>query len=573
MRRAMACGFCVLLLAFVGWLAAQAPADPQGSLAEFLPAGAQLVLEARDFSELLSDWNSSAEKSRWLQSGNYRAFSRSRLFLRLSEVHSEFASGAGFRPDLDWLESVAGERSALGLYDIGNLHFLYVTELASARAVETVLWQKRADFDPRNVAGRTYYVREDEESGRVVAFASTDEYLLIATREDLAAGALAQMFEEQDAGVRGEAWFRDAVEAAPEAGELRLALNLDALVGSPYLRSYWIQNNLPELRQYRSGVVDVHRGEGEIREERVFLRRDAEQEQPAEPPPGDVLPRLVRLAPERIGLYRAWAGPSRNDAAARLAVLLAPAGDSPAPSTAAPGVQLTGGTAGSESALETRIDEKPPANRAGSLDRAALWELLPDGLLGMLELGSARLPDQGVFAGFESAVVLLASEDWDGETARESLLTAVEDLWTTSRLGAQWVEEQAGGAVYHRLNGLASVAVAVQGPVLAVSNSEALLQDVLPRMGSEPSGQPATYAARFAHAAERGRFYRLMGQLDFARLSRYGAEQPAPNRPPEFFSGNVASLSRTLARVESASILSRDEGGHVKQTVRYRLGP
>ena len=43
-----------------------------------------------------------------------------------------------------------------------------------------------------------------------------------------------------------------------------------------------------------------------------------------------------------------------------------------------------------------------------------------------------------------------------------------------------------------------------------------------------------------------------------------------PNEPP-FFSGNLASLARTLQRAQSVAITATDDGRQVKQSVVYRL--
>jgi len=59
---------------------------PKHELPSLLPEGALLSIEARDFSLLLRDWNSSEEKRAWLSSDNHAAFSNSRLFERLSQA-------------------------------------------------------------------------------------------------------------------------------------------------------------------------------------------------------------------------------------------------------------------------------------------------------------------------------------------------------------------------------------------------------------------------------------------------------------------------------------------------------
>ncbi|HLW79938.1 MAG TPA: hypothetical protein VKU44_10115, partial [Terriglobia bacterium] len=133
-----------------------APGAYSGSLPELVPAGPLLVLESRDFSSLVHNWNGSAERRRWLESSNYAVFSRSRLFLRLKDAQDEFAAAAGLPPDMSLVESVAGRDSALALYDIGKLEFLYLTRLPQASAVESALWRVRRNYETREVAGRSY---------------------------------------------------------------------------------------------------------------------------------------------------------------------------------------------------------------------------------------------------------------------------------------------------------------------------------------------------------------------------------------------------------------------------------
>ena len=120
------------------------------------------------------------------------------------------------------LSDVAGAESVLAMYDIGKLEFLYVTRLPSAKAMESALWKTRGDYEPRDAGGAPFYVRADADSKRVVAFGVRDQYLVLATREDLAAGALALIGARNGASVDTEGWFVQAVKNAGAAGDLRL---------------------------------------------------------------------------------------------------------------------------------------------------------------------------------------------------------------------------------------------------------------------------------------------------------------------------------------------------------------
>ena len=174
----------------LGWSAYQGAAPPEAPFSRYVPSGALLYLQARDFSALLVDWNRSPQKQAWLASSNYEVFSRSRLLLRLKEAGKQFADAAGLPADMNFLSQVAGGESALALYDIGKLQFVYITRLPSANAMQNQLWQARSKFEIRNAGGVTFYLRRDPESQREVEFAVSGNYLLLATREDLMAGAL-----------------------------------------------------------------------------------------------------------------------------------------------------------------------------------------------------------------------------------------------------------------------------------------------------------------------------------------------------------------------------------------------
>ena len=177
----------VLLSASLWWALAQPAPAPLTSL---FPAGALLYLEAKDAGALLADWDSSTEKATWLQSSNYGSFTRSHLLLRLADAQTEFAQAAGVPTDYSLYNSVAGGNSAVAMYDIGKLEFLYITRLPSARALNTALWKSRGSYQTRRAGGVDYYLKEDPASHRAAAFAYVGDLLLLGTRPDALAGAL-----------------------------------------------------------------------------------------------------------------------------------------------------------------------------------------------------------------------------------------------------------------------------------------------------------------------------------------------------------------------------------------------
>src|SRR5260370_4295904 len=123
-----------------------------------MPQGALLYIEAKDFAGLLKDWNNSQEQAAWLKSDDYRVFSNSRLFLRLTKASDEFAAAAGLRPNGKFLAEAAGTHSALAIYDIGNLEVLYVIRFSSGDVTQSSLWQQRNKFQSRAAPGNPFFV-------------------------------------------------------------------------------------------------------------------------------------------------------------------------------------------------------------------------------------------------------------------------------------------------------------------------------------------------------------------------------------------------------------------------------
>lgn len=567
-----------LTTGLLGWGAYQDATRPPVALSNYVPAGALLYMEAKDFSGLLSDWNSSPQKRAWAQSANYEVFSRSRLFLRLKGAGDQFAAAAGLPPDMNFLSQTAGGRSALALYDIGNLQFLYITWLPSAKSMENALWQTRNKFEPRTVGAATFYVRRDPESQREVAFAVAGEYLLLATREDVMAGALQLMSGSKDRTVQDEQWWSESMASAGPAGDLRMVLNLEKLVPSPYFRTYWVQQNITHMKQYSAGVSDLFRSGNEYREERVLILRQT-QNQPSPPPSardmkemipivsggGDtVTADLIRLVPDDAGAYEARAYPNVEACFQLLETkLLAPhLGAAPA-SNFAPSVQLSNGETGSGSDLETQIDE-PPVREAGPKAVSALRQLLDKTpLMASLTVQSTERGGTGVFVRMHTGIVLSADKDWDQSAVESALVDFIRSGLTASQLGVSWIAKGS----YRQLDGLWPLTVAMRGKYLMVADDSTLMEALLANLNRKPEAKPAIFLAGFRHARERNNFASFFGLID--GTSQAKAEYPGISREPQFFSGNVGSLSEVLSDVSAENIVVRRDGNKERETVTY----
>jgi hypothetical protein len=562
MRRALLLSpIAAALAAMIFWAVAQTAPQPMPSL---FPAGAVLYLEAKDFGALLADWNGSGEKRDWLASANYDAFSRSQLFLKLGDAQTQFEAAAGVPPDYPLLTSVAGSNSAVAMYDIGKLEFLYITHLPSARAMNTSLWKTRGTYQTRHAGKTDYFVKEDKPSHRVAAFAYAGDSLLLATKEELIAGALQLMSREAVPSVASEAWFASSVQAAaPGSNDLRLVYNMASLARSYAFRSHWVQENVPELRQFSSGLADLERARGEIHERRVLLRASPEEAAENETAVGQ----LLAAIPDDAGLYRAWLHPVGLQAAQWIEEKVFPSAANSAPqSKSAPMVAETS-DAGSEVDLETRIDERPVTENRDS------FKALRDRLVGaridaMLDVSSTRVDPDQVFVQPHSAIVLLANTAWDADAIQGALGVAVEGVWSNSatptwRTGAGGVRE---------LEGLGRLAMASDGKLLVIGDSAEMVNAVFARR-RRTALAGAAYAAGWRHARELPNFERIAKLIDFPQMPVASSDEPQGAGEPPFFSGNLGSLGRTLKRVDAVTIVVHDAGTMLRESVVYKLNP
>ncbi len=540
-------------------------AAPASDPASLLPQGALLAVESSDFGSLLHDWNSSQEKQAWIQGANYESFSRSRLFERLSQAQTEFAAAATLAPDSDFLQSVAGKQSCLGIYDIGKLEFVYITRMDSAAIDSSPLWLLRDKFERRSEAGTDFYVRKDSDSSRTAAFATRDGWLILGTREDLVAGVLDRMAGNDKASLAAEAWYAEAVKQAGTPGELRMVLNLTKIVPSPYFRSYWIQQNITEIKQYSSAVSDLKRDGAVYREERVLLRRDSNAAAPA----ADVRS-IAALAPDNVALSQAQTAPSPEQILQALKEDLLerhPHANSEA-QTAAPAA-ASSENAGDASQLDTQIDQAPAvvaqADPFQSL-RAALAASQP---VAMMQCYTTSAADNDVFVSLNAAAVLEAQNPWDVQSVESALTAALAPRLTAGELGARWIKRTGTEGDYYALDGTVRLFLKVDGKWLLLASDSRLLDSIASRLHNmaAPAGSDAvTYTAAYYPARERDHYQQLMHQLDRAG----GSGQNGGGDTPTFLSGNIGSLSQTFSSLDSEQIDERDSGSLVRQTVTYR---
>jgi len=555
----------VLLLISVGilagfWAAAQAPV-PSRPLAEWMPDGALLYLESSDFTAQLRDWNRSKMKSEWLASKNHEHFMTTRLILKLKDVYGEFSNAAGFEPNLDELETIAGGETAIALYDIRRLDLLYISRLPSAKLGQNVLTRVRSGYETRGGAGRPYFARKAGE--RTAAFAVAGDYLVLSTREDLLSSALDLVGGTTGRSLSQEAWYRDSLQALPAdlAGPaaLRLVMDFANVIKTPYFRSYWIQRNTDELRNYSAVLSQVTRKADALEENRLLIRS---QEAPVTAHESASVA-LQQYIPDGIGLFRLWDTASVDLAMDLIRRKFFGAGSRvPAARRNAPGVYAVG-FAAPIGDLQTRIDEAPKPLLAGTLDLEPLKTLIESaGLEAVLHLESSVVMDGEVFVGSDAALAFRAASPWNAAAIRSALTAAVASYQSVGNAGLQWRNSTASGYTLSQWDGLMPMTTYIDGQTLWIARTPSLLGAALSHSASAaPRLEPSSYLARYVHRAELQPYLKFMRMLDLSDQSNYS----------NFFSENIGSLASVLDVIASISVRIDDTPLVQRQTVRYEL--
>ena len=509
-------------------------------VASLLPPGALLYLEAKDFHRLLTEWNGSGEKKRWLGSKNFQQLSISRLIQRLAQANGEFETAAGLPIGMTFTDQMAGTRSGFAFYNFGDVAFVYLTQMPQTSVESSDLWRKRAGYQSRDSGGVPFYVKADAKSGRKVAFAAYKGWFVVATDEGRMAQTLVLLAGGKGPALSNEQWFATAAAQRKDAGDLRLIYDMPALLQSPQYRTYWLHRNGSELKPFVSGIADLFEREDGFIEERVMVRKtEAAVTQPAVS-----LAEVAGYSPASASsLLRAWESPeaAQIGTVVQQVVLGEATNASPGTYEPAPNVTPEAGAVGSESDLEIRIDELPfrrPSQQTITPLVNALVAMQP---LAMAHVQVTTVLSDQVFVMPQSAVVLLCQKP-DRTALDQSLAQVSNGLQTGS---------------------LDPLTISVQGRVVTLSRVPLTRADPGIRLDSG-----ATYLALYDHRSEWPRYKKLFGVLD----QSVGATQPgfSPNTPA-FFSGNLESLGDSLSRLQRASVVSSDTATTIRETVRYQL--
>lgn len=247
-------------------------------LAQTMPKGALVYIQSKDLAAQLRTWYVSATHKRYFNSSNYTAFTSSRLFLKFQERIQEFENTTGFSLTEEDFAKAVGGKSALALYNIGDLEFVFATELPQAQLASSVLAQKGDKLQIRKYSGITYYLKttkSDVGETKSFAVALVGSRAIVATNEALMQRALKNSTdaksEDQLVGT-----LVDTVNQSEgfTAHDITLWLDQTSLNKNRYFRNYWIHNNLESLNGVSKVLIDLELASDKFLERRWLFNSE-----------------------------------------------------------------------------------------------------------------------------------------------------------------------------------------------------------------------------------------------------------------------------------------------------------
>jgi hypothetical protein len=246
------------------------------SLAGDLPRGALVYAQFQNLPELISLWEQSQLKERYLNSTSYQQLQHRHLAMKLISRWEEFNNALGFPLDLSTIGSSTDGAAAVAVYDIGQLDLLLVAPISDEKVALTQFFKSKDQFEEMETPdGIPYYSHTVEaDRGRqkqVLAFATVNGRFLLGTNEKLFLRAIANLNKraKNDSIADDPAFKTLSRKVTPHFATIwvdQSKLNADY-----YFKHYWLMQNVAELKSIRAGMFDLEQQQARWIERREFL--------------------------------------------------------------------------------------------------------------------------------------------------------------------------------------------------------------------------------------------------------------------------------------------------------------
>src|SRR5262245_51738648 len=613
----------IMMLSLIGIgmiINAKSVRDKGYEMANDFPRGALVYAQFNDLPALLKQWDESSLKDRYLNGTSFQQLKTRHLALKLVSRWEEVNEATGFPIDTRVLGSLADNRAAIALYDIGRLNLVMISPLSEEKFTATMFFRGKDEFDERaSPDGTIYYLRDVEaDKGRqkqVIGFSNVKGRFLLATDEQLLLRTIANLKGQSGKDrLFDEPSFRDLSRmVTPHA--VTVWVDQAKLNEDWYFRHYWIQRNLAELKGLRAAIFDLEFLDKKWVERREFMRTDHAVSE-RQVIPKSSLQRVTQIVPKGIPFIQVRALDSKTDDVVGMAreALFASRIDR-SKKEQPQQYHYSGDEAMDEeddgyygdsrySSLSHNYDlivddsEDADVPSESNDDRLRLIgekkfaSLMSDALrsarpLMIVKIANPNMLDGPLFAEFRRAVIISlqnpssldrrAIERAIGELASSGLLIA------GSHGGFEWIDRKSSDGDWREMKLPAlgrSVGYGLRGHELIIANHPEVLDFLMGERRAEglQASSPIHEVTVIRLSRRREVFDSIFTKLDEPRIKSYWKTRRGetvaikPSEPSqEFFSGNIASLLDVASPVEEIRIERSFTAGMLREEVTMIL--
>lgn len=246
------------------------------AIASDFPRGALVYAQFQDLPAVLKQWDESQMKDRYLNSVSFQKLQSRHLAIKLLSRWEEFNDAAGFPIDPGALGSLADNRAAIAIYDIGKLDLILIAPMSDAKFEACRFFQSKDSFEEIELpGGDTYYLHDVEaDRGRQkqhIAFAHINGRFALATSEKLLLRALANIKGQTKKDRLSDEPAFQSLAKTVKPHFVTVWVEQSKLNEDWYFKHYWMMSDVAELKEIRAGMFDLEMQVGKWKERREFL--------------------------------------------------------------------------------------------------------------------------------------------------------------------------------------------------------------------------------------------------------------------------------------------------------------
>lgn len=251
-------------------------ANKEFAMADDFPRGALVYAQFQDLPTLLKQWDESQMKERYLNSVSFQKLQSRHLAIKLLARWEEFNDATGFPIDLTVFGSLADNRAAIAVYDIGKLDLMLIAPMSDAKFEACSFFQGKDSFEEIELPdGAVYYLHDVEaDRGRQkqhIAFAHVEGRFVLATSEKLLLRAVANIKgQTKKDRLTDEPAFQSLAKTV-KPHFVTVWVEQSNLNEDWYFKRYWMMSDVAELKNIRAGMFDLEMQAGKWVERREFL--------------------------------------------------------------------------------------------------------------------------------------------------------------------------------------------------------------------------------------------------------------------------------------------------------------